>query len=87
MEYIEVDARGLSCPIPVMKTTKVIKKEQGSFKVLIDDETSFENVMRTLENFKLEIEKTKSVTVHPCKYRINNLLIIQTYPHGSFTTS
>ncbi len=42
-----------------MKTTKVIKKEQGSFKVLIDDETSFENVMRTLENFKLEIEKTE----------------------------
>ncbi|NPA37542.1 MAG: hypothetical protein GXO47_11925 [Chlorobi bacterium] len=59
MEYIEVDARGLSCPIPVMKTTKVIKKEQGPFKVLIDDETSFENVMRTLENFKLEIEKTE----------------------------
>ena len=61
MEYIEVDARGLSCPIPVMKTTKVIKKEQGPFKVFIDDETSFENVMRTLENFKLEVEKTEEI--------------------------
>ncbi len=59
MEYKTVDARGLSCPIPVMHVTKTVKKESGSFKVLIDDETSFENVMRTLENFNLKVEKTE----------------------------
>ncbi len=56
MEYKTVDARGLSCPIPVMLVTNTIKKDTGSFQIFIDDETSFENVMRTLENFKLEFE-------------------------------
>ncbi len=60
MEYKTVDARGLSCPIPVMEVTNTIKQETGSFKIFIDDETSFENVMRTLENFKLEVEKTEN---------------------------
>ena len=59
MKYKTVDARGLSCPIPVMEVTNTIKQETGSFKVFIDDETSFENVMRTLENFKMNIEKTE----------------------------
>ena len=64
MEYKKVDARGLSCPIPVINATKTIKKESCSFKVLIDDETSFENVMRTLENFNLEIEKIEEEDDH-----------------------
>ncbi len=59
MDYKIIDARGLSCPIPVMQVTNTIKQETGSFQVFIDTETSFENVMRTLENFKMNIEKTE----------------------------
>jgi TusA-related sulfurtransferase len=42
-----VDARGLSCPQPVLETLNVIKKlSSGKVTVLVDTETSKENVMR-----------------------------------------
>jgi tRNA 2-thiouridine synthesizing protein A len=42
-----VDARGLSCPQPVLATLKEIKKsEAGEVIVLVDTDTSRENVCR-----------------------------------------
>lgn len=42
-----VDARGLSCPQPVLETLNEIRKGQsGEITVLVDTETSRENVMR-----------------------------------------
>lgn len=42
-----VDARGLSCPQPVMAALKEIKKpEAGEIVVLVDTDTSKENVCR-----------------------------------------
>lgn len=42
-----VDARGLSCPQPVLETLKEIKKgESGEIVVLVDTDTSKENVCR-----------------------------------------
>lgn len=42
-----VDARGLSCPQPVLATVKEIKKGQrGEIVVLVDTDTSKENVCR-----------------------------------------
>lgn len=42
-----VDARGLSCPGPVMRTLNVIKKmNQGKLIILVDTETAKENVIR-----------------------------------------
>jgi tRNA 2-thiouridine synthesizing protein A len=42
-----VDARGLSCPQPVLMTMEEIKKvKKGAFTVLVDTDTSKENVSR-----------------------------------------
>ncbi len=42
-----VDARGLSCPQPVLMTMDEIKKvSQGEIEILVDTDTSRENVSR-----------------------------------------
>jgi len=44
---VEVDARGLSCPIPVMKAQKAISDNPLSpLTVLVDSEAAKENVSR-----------------------------------------
>lgn len=45
-----IDARGLSCPQPVMLTTKAIAAGEKDFEVLVDSECSLENVTRLLES-------------------------------------
>lgn len=46
-----VDARGLSCPQPVLMTLEGIKKqEDGEMEILVDTETSKENVRRAAES-------------------------------------
>jgi len=48
---IEVDVRGLSCPIPVVKTRKAFERDSKSeVVVLIDSEVSVENVSRLARN-------------------------------------
>ena len=47
----KVDARGLSCPEPVMLAAKAIKKlEKGTVEVLVDSGTARENVTRLGNN-------------------------------------
>ncbi len=42
-----IDARGLSCPQPALKTKQTISKlETGKVEVLVDSKTSRENVTR-----------------------------------------
>ncbi|MDD3580160.1 MAG: sulfurtransferase TusA family protein [Desulfobacca sp.] len=42
-----IDARGLSCPQPVLLTLQAIKKlNKGQIMVLVDTDTSKENVIR-----------------------------------------
>jgi tRNA 2-thiouridine synthesizing protein A len=42
-----VDARGLSCPQPVLMTMEEIKKTgKGEIEILVDTDTSKENVTR-----------------------------------------
>jgi tRNA 2-thiouridine synthesizing protein A len=42
-----VDARGLSCPQPVLMTMEKIKKvKKGEIAILVDTDTSKENVSR-----------------------------------------
>ena len=46
-----VDARGLSCPQPVMLASKAIKKMNGgTIEVLVDSGTGRENVSRLAKN-------------------------------------
>ena len=47
MEKKIVDARGLSCPQPVIETKRVLDKmSSGSVEILVDTVTSRENVIR-----------------------------------------
>jgi tRNA 2-thiouridine synthesizing protein A len=48
---IEVDVRGLSCPIPVVKTKKAFEENpEAEVIVLIDTKVSVENVSRLAES-------------------------------------
>lgn len=47
METTTIDARGLSCPQPVVETKRVLDKISGGrVEVLVDTVTSRENVLR-----------------------------------------
>lgn len=41
-----VDARGLSCPQPVIETKRVLDRKPDSVTVLVDDVAALENVTR-----------------------------------------
>ncbi|MBW1903004.1 MAG: sulfurtransferase TusA family protein [Deltaproteobacteria bacterium] len=46
-----VDARGLSCPQPVLMTMDEMKKvDKGEIVILVDTDTSKENVSRSAES-------------------------------------
>ncbi len=51
-----IDARGLSCPQPVILTQKAIKSEDNDFEVLVNSVVSMENVLRCTEKNKLKAE-------------------------------
>ena len=52
-----IDARGLSCPQPVILTNKKIKEMgKGVFEVLVDTETSKENISRLAQQSGWHIE-------------------------------
>jgi TusA-related sulfurtransferase len=52
-----IDARGLSCPQPVLITIEQIKKMgKGRSEVLVDTDTSKENVARAAESQGWHIE-------------------------------
>ena len=40
----EVDARGLSCPEPLMMTAEALKKQKGQIKVLVSEPHQRTNV-------------------------------------------
>ncbi|HHW94801.1 MAG TPA: preprotein translocase subunit TatB [Mogibacterium sp.] len=45
-----VDARGLSCPTPVILTQKAMKSKEDYYEVLVDANTPCENVTRYAES-------------------------------------
>jgi TusA-related sulfurtransferase len=56
-----VDARGLSCPQPVLMTLDEIKKvAKGEIEVLVDTDTSKENVMRAATSQGCQIHEVSS---------------------------
>lgn len=42
----EVDARGLSCPEPVIMTKNALASKESSYTILVDNVTARENVTR-----------------------------------------
>ena len=45
-----VDARGLSCPEPVVLTMKAVSTNENSYEVLVDSPVCVENVSRFAKN-------------------------------------
>jgi tRNA 2-thiouridine synthesizing protein A len=57
---IEVDVRGFSCPVPVVKTKKAMNTNPGKeFTVLVETAVSKENVSRLAENqgYSVSVER------------------------------
>ncbi len=53
-----IDARGLSCPQPVLLTLQKIKQiSGGEIEVLVDNEASRENVARAASSQKWNVAK------------------------------
>ncbi|MDI6799823.1 MAG: sulfurtransferase TusA family protein [Actinomycetota bacterium] len=47
---VEVDARGLSCPLPVIRTKEAVEKNpDAEIVVLVDNPAAKENVIRMAE--------------------------------------
>jgi selenium metabolism protein YedF len=56
----EIDARGLSCPAPVLLTKNTIETDKpGQIRIVLDNEASVQNVSRFLssKNFSVTLDK------------------------------
>ena len=54
---IEVDLRGLACPIPVIRTKKVLDEmKEGTILTVVDNPASKENVMRLARAYGCDVE-------------------------------
>ncbi len=64
-----IDARGLSCPQPVLLALNEMKKaEKGEILILVDTDTSRENVSRAATSQGWNLKKVESEGIG---YRIN----------------
>jgi TusA-related sulfurtransferase len=54
MSTTRVDARGLSCPQPVVLTNRAIEAGAEILEVLVDNEVSKENVLRLAKRHGLQ---------------------------------
>lgn len=59
---IQVDARGLSCPQPVLLTKKAMEQSSDSYSVIVDNETAMQNVQRfmTSKGYSVKIDSLES---------------------------
>lgn len=53
-----VDARGLSCPMPVIMTQKAMKSKEDYYEVMVDAQAPLENVTRFAQSqgYSVEVE-------------------------------
>ena len=66
MAKITVDARGLSCPQPVVLTMEALKQNAEAYEILVDNQTALNNVSLFVKN----AGKTASVTEKDDEYLI-----------------
>ncbi len=57
---IKVDARGLACPMPVIKTKKALEEiKEGIVEVVVSDETPKANILKFAKSINCEAELVK----------------------------
>lgn len=58
---VQIDARGLSCPMPVVKTRQSLEKNKPvSATVLVDTAVARDNVTRAAQSLGYRVEVTTS---------------------------
>jgi selenium metabolism protein YedF len=67
----EIDARGLDCPEPVIKTKKALEDYQG-LTTIVDNEVAAKNVKRLAEKMKLEVEISRVENYFSIEIKRNN---------------
>ena len=60
MAKITVDARGLSCPQPVVLTMEALKQNAEAYEILVDNQTALNNVSRFAKNAGKTVSVTES---------------------------
>jgi len=60
MAKITVDARGLSCPQPVVLTMEALKKNAEAYEILVDNQTALNNVSRFAKTAGKNVSFTES---------------------------
>ena len=60
MAKITVDARGLSCPQPVVLTMEALKQNAEAHEILVDNQTALNNVSRFAKNAGKTVSFTES---------------------------
>ena len=60
MAKITVDARGLSCPQPVVLTMEALKKNAEAYEILVDNQPALNNVSRFAKNAGKTVSFTES---------------------------
>lgn len=55
----QIDARGLSCPEPVIMTKNALASNEAAYEVLVDNITAKENVTRfaTHQGYQVKVEE------------------------------
>ena len=52
-----IDARGLACPLPVLKVQQAVKKDApATLEVLVDNEAAVQNVTRFANNAGYQVK-------------------------------
>ena len=62
MKHNTVDARGRSCPEPVLMTKKALKENPNDIEIIVDNVTAKENVTRFAINsgYKVEVKQKEN---------------------------
>lgn len=60
MKLNSIDARGRSCPEPVLMTKKALQNNPEALEVLVDNMTAKENVTRFAKNSGYNVEVTQN---------------------------
>lgn len=56
MTYPQIDARGISCPEPVLLTKKGLEQHPTGLVVLVDNSTARENITRFARNKGYQVQ-------------------------------
>lgn len=70
-----VDCKGLVCPMPLIETKKAIKESMigDEIVVIVDNDTSFNNVSHFLKDNGLQFSFSKQDTVYQIKFEVKEL--------------